>query len=753
MACQYSTITNTYHPKCNYTGSWASTPVDTVNVWTDNGECEEVNLWTTFGTTVPRWYSDLESTCCSEGMWVAGTERSVGTCIAWFLILCWIFLGVAMGADVFMTSIEVITSKESSKAVTATDGSTKKFHTRVWNATVANLTLMALGSSAPEILLNVIEVLALGFNSGELGPSTIVGSAAFNLMVITAVCIVCLPAGEKRTLKQLNVFYCTAFFSVLAYIWLYLMVVVISPEVIDVWEGVMTIALMMLLLIFAFMADKYGSGEAQGKPKMTSISGGGVLTKNGAAAVLKEAGAKNLDSAEDIKNALEEQMPPKTKAYYRRQMMEEKVGKVGVSKKAKTTVVPVDEEEGKKTRTVEPGAGAAYENSAGVIKWEMSMYEVMENGGSITIKAERVGGSSGDVTVQYKTKNQKAVAEKDFEAKEGEWKWTDGDTHTESLTIKIYDDDEYEKDEEFTVVMFEPTGGAIFPKDTDGGEEEEICTINILNDDDRATKLVEAIRMLRMDADQLDLMGDDWYEQIKSAVVPDSKAPKDLIMHILTVPWKLMFAVVPPPGICGGWPCFIGALIGIGIQVILISDFATQMGCQMYIKDSVTAITFVALGTSLPDTFASMQAAKGDKYADNSVGNVTGSNSVNVFFGLGLPWLMGSVYWAAAGANSEWHKRFGVGGEAELPAGLYNDYKDTGAFIVRKGDLGFSVIVFTLCAILTIAMILVRRKFGGQELGGNRTMAIVCAILLCILWVLYVLLSTLTTYHIIEPGI
>ena len=27
----------------------------------------------------------------------------------------------------------------------------------VWNPTVANLTLMALGSSAPEILLNVIE--------------------------------------------------------------------------------------------------------------------------------------------------------------------------------------------------------------------------------------------------------------------------------------------------------------------------------------------------------------------------------------------------------------------------------------------------------------------------------------------------------------------------------------------------------------------------------------------------------------------
>jgi len=30
--------------------------------------------------------------------------------------------------------------------------------------------------------------------------------------------------------------------------------------------------------------------------------------------------------------------------------------------------------------------------------------------------------------------------------------------------------------------------------------------------------------------------------------------------------------------------------------------------------------------------------------ADNSVGNVTGSNSVNVFLGLGLPWSVAAVY-------------------------------------------------------------------------------------------------------------
>ena len=70
------------------------------------------------------------------------------------------------------------------------------FTVTVWNATVANLTLMALGSSAPEILLSLIEIGSNRFYSGELGPSTIVGSAAFNLLVISAVCVVAVgPAG------------------------------------------------------------------------------------------------------------------------------------------------------------------------------------------------------------------------------------------------------------------------------------------------------------------------------------------------------------------------------------------------------------------------------------------------------------------------------------------------------------------------------------------------------------------------------
>ena len=72
----------------------------------------------------------------------------------------------------------------------------------VWNGTVANLTLMALGSSAPEILLSIIEIVGNNFESGELGPGTIVGSAAFNLLAISAVCVIGVPKGETRRIDQ-----------------------------------------------------------------------------------------------------------------------------------------------------------------------------------------------------------------------------------------------------------------------------------------------------------------------------------------------------------------------------------------------------------------------------------------------------------------------------------------------------------------------------------------------------------------------
>ena len=92
----------------------------------------------------------------SEEQWVQA--------FLFFVLMLSLFMGIAIIADIFMTSIEIITS------------STKKIYRRkaesielemteipIWNKTVANLTLMSLGSSAPEILLATIETIGNGF--------------------------------------------------------------------------------------------------------------------------------------------------------------------------------------------------------------------------------------------------------------------------------------------------------------------------------------------------------------------------------------------------------------------------------------------------------------------------------------------------------------------------------------------------------------------------------------------------------------
>lgn len=170
--------------------------------------------------------------------------------------LLWCFFAVAIIADIFMCSIEVITSRTSKLKIATPQGTIEEIEIRIWNDTVANLTLMALGSSAPEILLSLLEIAGNGFKSGELGPSTIVGSAAFNLFVISAVCVASIPEGETRRIKQIKVFGVTTSFAMFAYIWLYIVLQIISPNVVDVWEAVFTFMCFPLLVVVAYIIDK-----------------------------------------------------------------------------------------------------------------------------------------------------------------------------------------------------------------------------------------------------------------------------------------------------------------------------------------------------------------------------------------------------------------------------------------------------------------------------------------------------------------
>lgn len=119
------------------------------------------------------------------------------------------------------------------------------------------------------------------------------------------------------------------------------------------------------------------------------------------------------------------------------------------------------------------------------------------------------------------------------------------------------------------------------------------------------------------------------------------------------------------------------------------------MGCVMGLSPLVIGMSLVALGTSLPDTFCSRTAALKDEHADAAVGNITGSNAANVFLGLGLPWLISSCYYAYHGER----------------------------FCSDSGALAFSVLVYSGCAVIWLAVLCLRRVYAGGELGAHSAFA------------------------------
>ena len=76
--------------------------------------------------------------------------------IVYLIGLLYSFLGVSIVADIFMCAIEKITSKTKQITIPrGPDDANDVIEVPVWNGTVANLTLMALGSSAPGVETNL----------------------------------------------------------------------------------------------------------------------------------------------------------------------------------------------------------------------------------------------------------------------------------------------------------------------------------------------------------------------------------------------------------------------------------------------------------------------------------------------------------------------------------------------------------------------------------------------------------------------
>merc|ERR1740133_101723 len=315
-----------------------------------------------------------------------------------------------------------------------------------------------------------------------------------------------------------------------------------------------------------------------------------------------------------------------------------------------------------------------------LIRFHEESVEVLENAGTCKVCLTREGG--------------------DLEAEGEAVTFAKGEL-TAFITVTILDDDTWEKNENFRIELENPSGGAKLD------DKSKTCVVKIMNDDElkeNASKLLQKLG----NRDKLDVVMQAWKDQFTGAIAipideedPTAKTPKIAIfMHVLVIFWKVLFATVPPVRLGGGWPAFFVALIYIAAMTIGVSDLCGLFGCVLSCPPAITAITFVALGTSMPDLFASKSAAESDENADNSIGNITGSNCVNVFLGLGLPWTISAIYWSVVSDAEvvKWKAKYSVPNLKINPA--YADVQkwmldnpNSAAFVVPGGDLGLSVIV------------------------------------------------------------
>lgn len=130
-----------------------------------------------YGELVMREHNPLAAARrLSGGAACTGDEGSVGHAVLFFLVILYMFLGLAIVCDdFFVPSLEALSEKLS------------------LSEDVAGATFMAAGSSAPELFTSVADAFG---PRNSMGIGTIVGSAMFNILVIVAMA----AAATKQTL-------------------------------------------------------------------------------------------------------------------------------------------------------------------------------------------------------------------------------------------------------------------------------------------------------------------------------------------------------------------------------------------------------------------------------------------------------------------------------------------------------------------------------------------------------------------------
>ncbi|MBZ0249621.1 MAG: DUF4214 domain-containing protein [Burkholderiales bacterium] len=108
---------------------------------------------------------------------------------------------------------------------------------------------------------------------------------------------------------------------------------------------------------------------------------------------------------------------------------------------------------------------AAYRNQAiaslpGSIQFTQTGYSGSESGGTVTFTVSRVGGSSGNVTVDYSVAGATATGGIDFAVAAGTLSWANGDTANKTVVVNLLNDQAAEGVESMIASLSNATGAA-----------------------------------------------------------------------------------------------------------------------------------------------------------------------------------------------------------------------------------------------------------------------------------------------------
>ncbi len=179
--------------------------------------------------------------------------------VVYILGLHWCALALFIVSDILVESIVKILSKSRKMPgqVKASESNDDPKQEKVWNDTIALLIFLTVIISAPDIILGILEALNTGSTASGTGLLNVVSSAAFITLLIPAISVLAVASPEVRTIKATKVFAVITVFGIFAYVWLAVIVVVISPHVIEIWEALMTLLFYPILVGLAYVADRY----------------------------------------------------------------------------------------------------------------------------------------------------------------------------------------------------------------------------------------------------------------------------------------------------------------------------------------------------------------------------------------------------------------------------------------------------------------------------------------------------------------